>query len=121
MKAFAGFHYPGVLQSSRSYAHGRNDVCGILSPRSGIGHTETHLMPGFMLTLTIVLALLMPPPEWRTDDCWYKLFRRLDEIRVRVDRGGWTEQQRLDATRLALLAYMECRGMKNTSPNPNPD
>jgi len=94
---------------------------GILSSLRHRTHGNTPL-PGFMLTLTIVLALLMPPPEWRTDDCWYKLFRRLDEIRVRVDRGGWTEQQRLDATRRALLAYMECNGMmKNTSPNPNPD
>ena len=74
-----------------------------------------------MKTLALIVVMLMPP-NGTVDNCLARLFRRLDEIRLRVDRGGWTEQQRLDATRRALMAFLECRGFDlPTSPNPNAD
>lgn len=75
-----------------------------------------------MKTFALIVVMLMPP-NGRVDDCLARLFRRLDEIRIRVERGGWTEQQRLDATRRALMAFIECRGLQVpvTSPNPNAD
>jgi len=70
-------------------------------------------------TLALIVVMLMPP-NGRVDDCLARLFERLRQIDVRV-RNGWTEQQRLDATRRALMAFIECRGynVPTTSPNPN--
>lgn len=79
-------------------------------------------MPGFMKTLMIVLALMLPP-NGRTDDCLARLWERLRQIDVRVAGGQYDEQQRQFHTRQALLAYLECRGYpaQRTSPNPFAD
>lgn len=77
-------------------------------------------MPGFMKTLALIVVMLMPP-NGTVDHCLANLFERLRQIDIRV-RNGWNEQQRLDATRRALWAFLECRGYNlPVSPNPNAD
>lgn len=72
-----------------------------------------------MKTLALIIALYLPP-YGKTDHCWAQFWEEIRMIDIRV-RGGWTEQQRLDATRRALMAFIECRGLQVpvTSPNPN--
>ena len=74
-----------------------------------------------MKTLILILALNMPPLGY-TDDCLARLFEVLRIIDVRVRGGQYDEQQRLDATRRALLAYIECKGRPTSTPtSPRPD
>lgn len=71
-----------------------------------------------MKTLALIVALSMPP-NGRVDDCLARLFEVLRQIDARVRGGGYNEQQRLDATRRALVAFLECRGFSfPTSPYP---
>ena len=72
-----------------------------------------------MKTLALILALSMPP-NGRVDHCLARLFEVLRQIDVRVRGGQYDEKQRLDATRRALMAFLECRGFDlPTSPKPN--
>ncbi len=73
-----------------------------------------------MKILTIMLALSMPPIGY-TDNCLARLFEVLRQIDVRVRGGQYDEQQRLDATRRALLAYIECKGRPSMPTSPRPD
>lgn len=75
-----------------------------------------------MKTLALIVVMLMPP-NGRVDSCLARLYEVLRQIDARVRGGQYDEQQRLDATRRALLAFIECRSglVPVTSPNPNAD
>ena len=75
-----------------------------------------------MKTLALIVALMLPP-NGRVDVCLARLYEVLRQIDVRVRGGQYDEQQRLDATRRALLAYIECRAgsVPVTSPKPFAD